>query len=64
VVLGSDGLFEFLTNDEIIQIVTPFYSSNEVDRACDELLRAAVNSWTKNSSVIDDITILLFFLNY
>lgn len=37
-VLGSDGLFEFLTNDEIIKIVSPYYSTNDVERACEELL--------------------------
>ena len=25
VVIGSDGVFEFLTNDEIARIVLPFY---------------------------------------
>lgn len=45
IVIGSDGLFEHLTNDEIIDTVSKYYESNEIEAACDDLLRRALKSW-------------------
>jgi len=28
IVIGSDGVFEFLTNEDVAKIVLPFYQSN------------------------------------
>lgn len=45
IVIGSDGLFEHLTNEEIIDTVSKYYESNEIEAACDDLLRRALKSW-------------------
>lgn len=44
-VVASDGLWEFITNEEVIEMVAPFYSKNDPDGACDKLLKEAVASW-------------------
>ena len=38
IVLGSDGLWEFIENKEIIKMVAPFYLRNDIEGACDCLL--------------------------
>lgn len=45
-------------------MVSPFYENKKIEEACDLLLDRAVNSWTRECSVIDDITFIMLFLSY
>jgi serine/threonine protein phosphatase PrpC len=38
VILGSDGLWEFISNEEAIKIAIPYYFTNNPKGACDELV--------------------------
>lgn len=40
-VIASDGVWEFLTNEEIGKIVWPFYIQNCPEQAGNEIVRAA-----------------------
>lgn len=62
-VLGSDGIFEFLTNEEVVKIVVPFWKEWNVQGACDQLAREAHKKWITEEEVIDDITCVIVFLN-
>ena len=62
--IGSDGVFEFLTNQEIIEAMVPFYEKKQIQQASDYLLNMAHRSWNRNSSIVDDITFILIFMNY
>ena len=42
----------------------PYYEKNQIQEASDYLLNLAHRSWTQNSSIIDDITFILIFINY
>lgn len=64
IIIGSDGLFEFFTNDEIVNIVSDYYDDSEIEKASDMLLNKALKAWQSKSHVIDDITFLLFFIYY
>lgn len=33
-VIGSDGLWEFMTNEEVLKIAGKYYESNDIDGAC------------------------------
>lgn len=61
---GSDGVWEFIENDEAIQILIPFYVNNDLEGGCEALLSLALDKWNKNCSVVDDITFILIFLSY
>ena len=63
VVIGSDGIFEFMPNEEVVRIVVPFYKSGDIQGACDELVKAAKQTWLQEEEVIDDITCVIVFLN-
>lgn len=38
VVIGSDGLFEFIENKDIIKMIVPFYLINDIESASDYLI--------------------------
>ncbi|CAJ1953354.1 unnamed protein product [Cylindrotheca closterium] len=59
-VIASDGLFEFLTNKEVCSIVEE--NDNAAD-ACQKLREAAYTQWIENEDRVDDITIVVCFLN-
>ena len=63
IVIASDGVWEFLENKEVMEIVMPYYDSNDVEGACKKLVEEATKNWTENEkNVRDDITcIILFF---
>ena len=62
VVIASDGVWEFLSNEEIGQIVWPFYQENSPEQAGNAIVRAAAQKWRENDSMIDDITCITIFL--
>jgi hypothetical protein len=42
----------------------PFYEKKQIQQASDHLLSMAHRSWNRNSSIVDDITFVLIFMNY
>ena len=60
--MASDGVWEFLSNNEIVRAITPFYVSDDIEGACDEVMRISYESWTRDdNSVVDDISFVLIF---
>lgn len=43
--LGTDGLFEFLSEDQIMECLLPYYENQELDQACEALMGLAISSW-------------------
>ena len=64
VILGSDGLWEFISNEEAIKVAIPFFFTNDPKGACDELVNLAVKKWKKNDTMIDDITCMVIFFQF
>ena len=63
IVLGSDGIWEFIGNDEVVNIVKDYYLENNIEGAIEHLYNEASKRWLMEEKVIDDITIILLFLN-
>lgn len=66
-VIGSDGLFEFVSNEDVVRIVVPFWTKNDMAGACAALEAEARARWTQvpltqEEEVIDDITCVVVFL--
>ena len=61
IVIGSDGIWEFLTNKKVVHIVLPFYEKNDPDGACKALIKEATEWWNKEDIVVDDITVVVVF---
>ena len=59
IVLGSDGVFEFLSNQSVIDICANCDSPLE---ACEEIVERSYNEWLQYEQQTDDITIMVIFL--
>jgi len=63
IILASDGLWEVVTNEEARDIVNKYYQENNVKGAVENLISVANDKFQKISDYIDDITIIIIFLN-
>jgi len=63
IVLASDGVWEFLENETVAEIVFPFFATKNAEGAAEALVRASFKRWRKEESVIDDITCIIIFLD-
>lgn len=66
-VLASDGIWEFLSNQAVVNIVAQFWESGNIEGACEKAVKEAVMQWRKvkcrqQDDAIDDITIVIAFL--
>ena len=58
VVIASDGLWEYATNEDVCDIVKDVYASKSSDKICQSLYKAAYKKWKENDDSVDDITII------
>ena len=63
IVVASDGIWEFISNEEVIDIVKDFYLIDDIKGALNFLYKEASKRWIMEEEIIDDITIVLIFLN-
>ena len=61
IVVCSDGVWEFLKNDDIMLLGNKYYEENNPRGLCKEIVDYSTKCWQKEDSVIDDITILTVF---
>ena len=45
-VIASDGIWEFLSNEDVALIVYPFFLSNDPEGAAEQLMRTAHQKWS------------------
>lgn len=63
IVLASDGVWEFLSNQEVASIVYPFFEKRNAEGAAEALVRESFKKWRQEEDVIDDITCIVIFLD-
>ena len=61
--LGSDGIWEFITSEECVNIVKDYYLKDDIDGALSYLYKESSKRWIMEEEVIDDITLIIVFLN-
>ena len=42
IVIGSDGVWEFIPNEAVVEIIAEFYEKRDIEGACDALMEEAV----------------------
>ena len=62
IVVASDGVWEFLSNDEVVDIVRPYYIKADATGAVEAVCNEATLRWKQEETVIDDITAVVIFL--
>jgi serine/threonine protein phosphatase PrpC len=61
-ILASDGLFEFIESDEVVNIVSEYYEKNDIVGCCEFLYKESYRKWIyEEEDTVDDITIILVF---
>ena len=60
-VICSDGVWEFLSNEEVMKIGNKYYAKNNMTEFCNELLKQATKIWENEENYMDDITIVTVF---
>ena len=60
-IICSDGIWEFITNEEAMNIGNKFYLKNDALGLCNELTKLSTDILKKEESVIDDITCVVVF---
>ena len=61
IIIASDGVWEFLSNDDVMGIVMPFYEKGDAEGACRALIKKATEWWNQEDIVVDDITAIAVF---
>ena len=62
IIIASDGLWEYVSNQEVVNIVGKYYIKNDCDNAIKELYETAFERWRNNNIFVDDISIILIYL--
>ena len=62
ILLASDGIWEFLENEEIVNIIKKYYEENNAADALEEIYKEADKKWRENEGIVDDITAIILFL--
>ena len=61
-IFGTDGVWKFMTNDQIMNIVLPYYEQDDAEGATQKVREMANNLWNiKNPKGIADITVFVLF---
>lgn len=60
--IASDGVWEFISNEEVAQIVMPYYKQNSAEKAAEALIKESIRRWQQEDTSVDDITCIIIFL--
>ena len=61
IVIASDGIWEFLTNKNVSEIIKRFYNAGDAKGAAEELIKQSREKWAKDGESADDITVIIIF---
>ena len=63
IIIGSDGLYEYVSNEEITNIVKKNIDKKDPNLIVNELYKVSYEQWKQKEGGIDDITIICILLN-
>lgn len=64
IVLASDGIWEYISSEECVDIIKNYYENNmDAIGAIHYIMKEAFNRWKKFDEIIDDITIIVIFFD-
>ena len=62
IVIASDGIWEFFSNEVVLEIIRPYFEIGDSKGASEELCAKAIARWKSEEEVVDDITCIILFL--
>ena len=60
-IIASDGIWEFISSQECVDIIKNYYDKNDLKGCCEYLYQESSKRWLKEEEVIDDTTLILVF---
>lgn len=63
VVVATDGVWEFIHNQKCVDLVKEHWENRDVEAACESVMKESVKRWQEEDTVVDDITVIVAFLN-
>jgi len=60
-IICSDGVWEFIQNEQVRDLGNAFFKKNDVGGFCQELVKCAVHSWENFDIIRDDITVICVY---
>ena len=60
-IIASDGIWEFISSQECVNMIKDFYDKNDLKGCCEFLYQESSKRWLKEEEVIDDTTLILVF---
>ena len=61
IIACSDGIWEFISNEEVMRIANNYYIKNDPAGLCHELTNKSTALWLKEDVCVDDITVVAAF---
>jgi serine/threonine protein phosphatase PrpC len=61
IVICSDGVWEFLSNEDVMNVGKKYYLEGNPKGFCKKLVENSIKFWEKEDIVIDDITVVTIF---
>jgi serine/threonine protein phosphatase PrpC len=62
-IIASDGIWEFISSQECVDIIKDFYEKNDMKGCAEYLYEESSKRWLKEEEVIDDTTLILVFFD-
>ena len=62
-VVASDGVWEFMSNDEVKSIVMKYVYQKDANACSKDIVEKARETWKRRGYAIDDITCVVAFFN-
>lgn len=62
-IIASDGIWEWMSNEEVVNEVVPYYKKNDAKGCCEYLYKISREKWLEDDDYIDDITMILVFFD-
>ena len=63
IICASDGVWEFLSNQDVANILYPYFLQKNAEGAAENVVKRAYKRWKREESSIDDITCVVIFLD-
>lgn len=60
-VLASDGLFDCMSNEEVLVVVKRFEPRRDAEQCCKQLVKVATRRWEEMSVNVDDISVVVVY---
>ena len=61
IVMCSDGIWEFLSNEHVKDLGKGFYLNNDPNGFVEELITQSMIEWKCNDSIVDDTTVIVLY---